>query len=77
MSKKDVKVYYKIFKLLENGQIDKNCFKSNFCYSSTPVNKIDIEILLNKFFFNKFQGKEKYKLIVTKIIKTNYPNHEE
>lgn len=72
MSKKDVKVYYKIFKLLENGQIDKNCFKSNFCFADAVMNKIDIEILLNKFW-----GKGKYKLIVTEIIETNYSNHEE
>ena len=72
MSEKDIKVYYKIFKLLENGQIDNNCFKSDFCFADAVMSKIDIEILLNKFY-----GKGKYKLIVTEIRETNYPNHEE
>ena len=47
MSEKNIKVYYKIFKLLENGQIDNNCLKSDFCYSNAVMSKIDIEILLN------------------------------
>lgn len=72
MSEKNIKVYYKIFKLLENGQIDNNCFKSNFCYSNAVMSKIDIEILLNKFY-----GKGKYKLIVTEIREENYPNYKE
>ncbi len=72
MSEKDIKVYYKIFKLLENGQIDNNCFKSDFCYSNAVMSKIDIEILLNKFY-----EKGKYKIIVTEIKETNYPNYKE
>jgi hypothetical protein len=63
MSEKDVKVYYKIFTLLENGQIDTNCIKSGWCYSSSAMSKIDIEVLLDKFW-----GKGKYKTIITKII---------
>jgi len=58
------KIEYKIFKLLDNGQINNNNYEYGFCYADSLMNKDEIEALLNKFW-----EKCKCKFVVTKIIK--------
>lgn len=59
------KIEYKIFKLLDNGQINKNNnYEYGFCYADPLMNKDEIEAILNKFL-----EKLKCKFIVTKITK--------
>jgi hypothetical protein len=58
------KIEYKIFKLLDNGQIKNNNYEYGFCYADFLMNKDEIEALLNKFW-----EKCKCKIVVTKITK--------